>query len=70
MRESASVDPFGRVDESPNEVFELLTPSCGELICWLVSGAGVEDFLAADFVGDGVEVIVPGDVARWAGFLF
>ncbi|MFT6381937.1 MAG: hypothetical protein ACJA16_002973, partial [Akkermansiaceae bacterium] len=67
-QELTSIDHFGRVDESPDEVFEALTPRGGEFFGGRVTSAGGDDFLTADFIGEGIEVVIPGDVAGWTEF--
>lgn len=66
----SGVNEFGGVDERPDEVFEAFAPFGGELVSGRGTGACGFDFLAPDVVGDGVEVVIPGDVLRGAGFLF
>jgi len=64
----SNVDHFGRVDEGPDEVFESFAPGSGEFLGGWITGAGGDDFLTADFIGYGVEVIIPGNVAGGAEF--
>ena len=66
---SSGVNHFGRVDESPDEIFEAASPGWADFGGWRVTGAGRFNFVASDFVGNGVEMVIPTHITRRAGFL-
>jgi hypothetical protein len=63
------VNHFGRVDESPDDIFEPAPPVVVQASGGWIAVPGGFDFLSTNLVCYGIEMVVPTDVAGRSGFI-